>query len=88
MKNNIQEYRKKRGYTQEQMAGLLSVSRQTYINYESGNAEPPFETLKLISKILRTPIDDLLGNDIYPSDRNTQQQQLIKEIETVLTKYK
>ena len=35
MKNKLKFYRKKRGFTQERMANSISVSRQTYINYES-----------------------------------------------------
>ena len=88
MKNQIKFYRNKRELTQEQMANMLSVSRQSYINYETGEAEPSFETLIKISKILRTPIDDLLGNEKYPSDRDIVKEELISEIETVIKKYK
>lgn len=88
MKNQIKFYRNKRELTQEQMANMLSVSRQSYINYETGEAESSFETLIKISKILRTPIDDLLGNERYPSDRDIVKEELISEIETVIKKYK
>ena len=88
MKNNIKAYRKKRGFTQGQMSELLSVSRQTYINYESGDAEPAFETLIRISKVLATPIDDLLGNEIYPSDRDARKNQIVEELEELIKKYK
>ena len=84
----IKVYRKKRGFTQEEMAKKLSVSRQTYINYESGEAEPSFETLKQISKLLRTSIDDLLDNEIYPSERNVLNANMISELEQVISKYK
>ena len=88
MKNQIKFYRNKKELTQEQMANMLSVSRQSYINYETGEAEPSFETLIKISKILRTPIDDLLGNEKYPSDRDIVKEELISEIETIIKKYK
>ena len=88
MKNLFKFYRNKRGLTQEQMANLLSVSRQSYINYENGDAEPSFETLLKISKILETPIDDLLNNVKYPSDRDEVKGQLIAELESVINKYK
>ena len=88
MKNLFKFYRNKRGLIQEQMANLLSVSRQSYINYETGEAEPSFETLIKISKTLRTPIDDLLGNEKYPSDRDLVKEQFISEIETIIKKYK
>ena len=67
---------------------MLSVSRQTYINYESGEAEPSFETLIKISSILKTSIDDLLDNEIYPSSRDETKQNLIEDIENVLKNYK
>lgn len=88
MKNQIKFYRNKRNYTQEQMANMLNVSRQTYINYESGEAEPSFETLINISSILKTSIDDLLGNEIYPSERDKTKEKIIEEIEKVLKDYK
>ena len=70
------------------MANMLNVSRQTYINYESGSAEPSFETLIKISKILKTPIDDLLDNEIYPSERDNIKAKLIEDIDEVLKKYR
>ena len=88
MTNKIKYYRKKQGYTQGEMAKLLSVSRQSYINYESGHAEPSFVTLKEISKILKTPIDDLLENEIYPSDRDITKSSLLTDLETIIKKYK
>ena len=88
MKNQIKFYRNKRNLTQEQMANMLSVSRQTYINYESGEAEPSFETLIKISSILKTSIDDLLGNEIYPSERDNTKVRLIEDIDEVLKKYR
>lgn len=88
MKNMIKEYRKAQKITQEEMARLLNVSRQTYINYESGAFEPSFETLIQISKILKTSIDDLLNNEVYPSRRDVKIKQIIAEVEGLLDKYK
>ena len=88
MKNNFRFYRNKRNFTQEQMAKMLNVTRQSYINYENGDTEPSFDILLNISSILKTPIDDLLNNEIYPSDRNSELTKLIKELETLLSKYK
>lgn len=33
---NIRSYREKKGYSQEQLAQLLFVTRQTVSNYETG----------------------------------------------------
>lgn len=62
--NNFKLYRKKQKLTQADMAELLHVTRQTYINYENGTYEPNFDTLIRLSKILNTSIDCLLGNDV------------------------
>jgi len=88
MKNNIKEYRTLRNITQIEMAKLLNVSRQTYINYESGIFEPPFETLIAISKILEISIDDLLVNEIYPSKRVNVNKKIIEDLQDLINKYK
>ncbi len=36
MKNRIGEFRRARGWTQEDLAGLVGVTRQTIISLESG----------------------------------------------------
>lgn len=88
MNNRISEYRKLRGYTQEYMAQQLCVTRRTYLNYELSITEPSLDILLNISKILRTSIDDLLDNEIFPSPRDKIKEELISDIESVLNKYK
>ena len=50
MENNIQELRKKNNITQEELAEVLEVSRQTINAIEKGKYCP---TLKLASKIAK-----------------------------------
>ena len=88
MKNLFKFYRNKKNITQEQMAKELNVTRQSYINYESGETEPSFDILLNISRILETPIDDLLNNTRYPSDRDETKEQFITELESVIKRYK
>ena len=88
MNNKIKDYRKLKNITQEEMASKLNVSRQSYINYESGETEPSFETLKQISSILNVSIDDLLDNKPFSSQVNIYTEALIDEIENVINKYK
>ena len=40
MKNRIEEKRKERGMTQQQLAAAVGVSRQTIISLESGKYNP------------------------------------------------
>lgn len=60
---NLINLRKKRGYTQAQMAANIGISRQAYSNYELGNREPDNNTLLTIANFFDVSIDYLLGRD-------------------------
>ena len=49
---NIRYYREKKGYSQEQLAQLLFVTRQTVSNYETGRSRPDVETLVKLAGLL------------------------------------
>ena len=59
MRKKLIENRKKKGYTQEQMAERLNVARTTYTGYEKGNISPSLETALKIKKILNYKKDDI-----------------------------
>ena len=54
-------WRKKRGYTQQQMADFLQVHRTSYTKYELGTIDPPLEILCRMADILDCTTDELLG---------------------------
>lgn len=56
--NNIKSYRAKMGYTQEKMAELLGVTRQTYNDYEINPEKVKLETFKKIACILNCKLSD------------------------------
>ena len=87
MENKIKDYRKSKNITQEEMAKMLNVSRQSYINYESGDTEPPFETLKKISSILNVSIDCLLDNKEYINNNDKRNKEIINELKKLIEKY-
>ncbi|HBF67707.1 MAG TPA: transcriptional regulator [Firmicutes bacterium] len=87
MKNNFKLYRKKAKLTQKEMADKLNVSRQSYIKYESGETEPSFETLKQISLILNTSIDELLNNSNIKNS-TARFDKLIEDIKALVENYK
>ena len=53
MRTKLIEVRKKKGYTQEQMASKLNIARTTYTGYENGNFSPSLEMAIEIKKILK-----------------------------------
>ena len=61
----LQELRKQKGFTQEQLAELLFVSRTAVSKWESGRGYPNIDSLKAISKLFSVTIDELLsGNEL------------------------
>lgn len=59
----LQELRKGRGLTQEELAEALYVSRTAISKWESGRGYPSIDSLKEISHYFSISIDDLLSTD-------------------------
>lgn len=51
------------GYTQEELAGILSVSRSAVAKWESGRGLPDVGNLKTMAKLLHTSVDQLLEDE-------------------------
>ena len=61
--NKLQELRKSRGLTQEELAKELFVSRTAISKWESGKGYPAIDSLKCISKFFGISIDELLSSE-------------------------
>lgn len=59
----LQDLRKKKGLTQEELAELLYVSRTAISKWESGRGYPCIDSIKEISKFFSVTIDELLSSD-------------------------
>lgn len=59
----LQELRKQRGMTQEELAQVLFVSRTAISKWESGRGYPNIESLKAIAKHFSVTVDELLSSD-------------------------
>ena len=59
MKNIIEQKRKERGMTQQQLAAALGVSRQTIISLESGKYNPSILLAHAIARLFGTQIEDI-----------------------------
>ena len=59
----LQELRKNRGLTQEELAEALYVSRTAISKWESGRGYPSIDSLKEISHYFSVSIDDLLSGE-------------------------
>lgn len=59
----LQELRKNRGLTQEELAEILYVSRTAVSKWESGRGYPSIDSLKAIAGYFSVTIDDLLSGE-------------------------
>ena len=59
----LQELRKQKGLTQEELAEKLYVSRAAISKWESGRGYPNIESLKAIAKFFSVTVDELLSTD-------------------------
>ncbi len=66
--------RKDKGWSQEQLANKLSVSRQAIYKWEADIATPEIEKLKKLSTIFGISLDDLLDEEISLPNDNYQNE--------------
>ena len=59
----IQELRKQKGLTQEELAEQLYVSRTAVSKWESGRGYPGIESLKALARFFSVTVDELLSGD-------------------------
>jgi len=73
----LREYRKKMGYTQQEVASLLGIDRSTYTYYETGKTEIPVKKLEVLAKLYCVDISDFLELDMVTlssSDKEKRQK--------------
>ena len=71
----MQELRKQKGLTQEELAEALYVSRTAISKWESGRGYPNIDSLKTISKFFSVTIDELLsGEEVLTIAEEDQKQ--------------
>ncbi|MBR6151446.1 MAG: helix-turn-helix transcriptional regulator [Lachnospiraceae bacterium] len=74
--NKLYELRKKRGYSQEELANRLNVSRQTVSKWEVGESTPDMEKLVAISDLFEVSLDELVKDKV--PEQAAPQEQLVK----------
>ncbi|WP_152395127.1 helix-turn-helix domain-containing protein [Paenibacillus guangzhouensis] len=73
--NRISELREQKGWTQEELATMIGISRAALSHYEKNRRKPDFETLTQLADLFQVSIDYLIGRT------NTAQHALDPEIE-------
>lgn len=65
-KDNILMLRNVFGYSQEQVAEKLEISRQAYAKWEKGNTVPDIEKCALLARLYNTTMDALYNTEELP----------------------
>lgn len=80
--NKLEEYRKKKGESQESVAQAINVSRKALERYESGSVMPRIDTAYRLSQYYNKSLDQLFqmtdknGNVIhYPSNVTSEDRE-------------
>ncbi|MBR2532508.1 MAG: helix-turn-helix transcriptional regulator [Lachnospiraceae bacterium] len=91
-KDRLKLLRKERGFTQETLAAMLNVSKQTISGYERGVRRPSFEYLDALSDLFDINLDYLLGSSddrgSYPRHGDTYDAKVSTEELNLLTAYR
>lgn len=77
---HLKRLRKSYGFTQEQLAKILHVSKATVIRWENNYKFPSFDSLMQMAEIYNVTLDYIAGVDqkrAIVTDRLTQQQEAL-----------
>ena len=61
---NLKKYRKRKKYSQMELAKELNYGYTAIANYEGGRNEPSFDDLIKLAKVLQVTIDELIGMEL------------------------
>lgn len=72
LSENIKTLRKRKGFTQEELAARIHVVRQTVSKWEKGISVPDAETLQKLAEVLEVSVSQLLGVE-FPSEESANE---------------
>ncbi len=86
--NRLVELRKKNGYSQEELADKLGLSRQAVSKWERAESSPDTDNLICLARLYNVSLDDLLNTSENTDDirREVKERETIKEESNIPTK--
>ena len=74
--------RKRSGYSQQELAEKLSVTRQTISNWECGQGAPALDKAVELAKIYQISLDDLAGEqvEVVVKEKRESQARVLKRL--------
>lgn len=84
LSEKLYECRKNKGWSQEELADKLDVSRQTISKWESGKAVPELDKLIKLSELYNVKVDDLVKEnielDINNINNNSEEDEINEKV--------
>ena len=74
----IRKYRGEKSLSQEELAELVFVSRQSISNWETGKTYPDIKSLLLLSEVFSVSLDELVKGDVETMKKEIDGQELAK----------
>jgi transcriptional regulator with XRE-family HTH domain len=88
----IREYRRRKDFTQAELAEQVGINKQNISRYESGKSEPRKSTLQKLADALEVSTDELLGLREASADNQVPQDprllNLLNEVDQLPAKDK
>jgi putative transcriptional regulator len=81
---NLKNFRKQKGLSQEELAERLHIVRQTVSKWEKGLSVPDAAMLIRVSEIFETSVSKLLGDTVEPSDDKNIIAQKLEQLNALL----
>lgn len=83
----LKTLRKEHGYTQEQIADILNLTRSSIANYENGINEPSISILVAIADLYKVSLDWLTGRTKTRYNSNLYIKDNIENIDVITSIY-
>ena len=74
----IQHYRKEKNLSQDDLAEIIFVSRQSISNWERGATYPDIQNLLLLSKVFEVSLDQLVKGDLETMKQIIHDQEFMR----------
>ncbi|AHN21533.1 helix-turn-helix domain-containing protein [Lysinibacillus varians] len=77
LKDRLRELRRERGYSQQDIARELNISRQAISKWENGKSYPDLDNLFLLSTFYNVPLDHFFCSDIRQNKVKSKKKYII-----------
>ncbi len=78
--NRLADLRKQHGYSQEELADKLGVSRQAISKWECGESSPDTDNLIALARVYEMSLDELLGNPVKKEEKQPEPETVDAEV--------